>query len=141
MSEGKECIKCGMFKDISGFYTNKTSKSGYHNACKKCRKEYAKKYQKKNMRKVRNRAYLSRYGISIEEYETLYEKQKGCCSICGTSNSTGKLKYAKLFVDHCHNRDEVRGLLCKSCNIGLGEFKDDVSLLQKAIEYLNGQHN
>ena len=39
-------------------------------------------------------------------------------------------------VDHCHETNQIRGLLCSSCNIGLGQFQDSIKLLSKAIDYL-----
>lgn len=51
------------------------------------------------------------------------------CAICG-----GK---EKLVVDHDHETDKVRGLLCFFCNLGLGNFRDNPQLLKKAIEYLS----
>ena len=55
------------------------------------------------------------------------------CAICGTdANELTR----ELGVDHNHETDEVRGLLCNHCNIGLGNFRDDVELMNKAIEYL-----
>lgn len=44
-----------------------------------------------------------------------------------------------LFVDHCHDKKKVRGMLCNNCNTGLGYFKDDTTRLQRAIDYLNGK--
>jgi hypothetical protein len=80
------------------------------------------------------------YGITKKEYDLLFAKQKGVCLICGqTENSftrTGKV-ITKLFVDHNHKTNKVRGLLCSGCNKGLGYFKDSPKLLGKAIKYLN----
>jgi len=58
------------------------------------------------------------------------------CAICGID---ARELQRELSVDHSHDTDEVRGLLCGHCNIGLGNFRDDVELLSKAIEYL-GKH-
>jgi hypothetical protein len=55
------------------------------------------------------------------------------CAICGASHSENRKGLA---LDHCHNTGKIRGYLCQACNLGLGNFKDDKSLLLRAIEYL-----
>ena len=72
------------------------------------------------------------YGITLNQYNFLLEKQRGLCSIC-FKKELGK----KLAVDHCHKSKKIRGLLCQNCNIGIGVFKDDTLLLRSAIEYLS----
>jgi hypothetical protein len=74
-----------------------------------------------------------KYNLSLEEYNNMFAIQRGCCAICGTHQSEMKIR---LSVDHDHTTGKIRSLLCKSCNIGLGEFKDRVELLKKAISYL-----
>ena len=84
--------------------------------------------------RMRITAYMRKYGITIEKYEILLAEQNGCCAIClAVTGSDGK----RLAVDHNHETGEVRGLLCDNCNTGLGMFKDNPSLLAKAINYLN----
>jgi hypothetical protein len=41
-----------------------------------------------------------------------------------------------LDVDHCHRTGKIRGLLCNSCNQGLGLFKDDEKIMKQAADYL-----
>ena len=65
------------------------------------------------------------------DYDALLARQNGVCAICETTEP-GK----PLYVDHCHIRNEVRGLLCRSCNLGLGNFKHDPRLLRAATAYL-----
>ncbi len=74
-----------------------------------------------------------RYGLSNEEYQEMLDAQQGVCAICGKECR----KNLFLSVDHNHRTGAVRGLLCDDCNNGLAKFFDDVTLLQKAIEYLN----
>lgn len=83
----------------------------------------------------RDKSLKSIYGITIEDYDKMYAAQSGKCWICGTYRNSGGQD--GLVVDHCHNKGHVRGLLCASCNHGLGKFKDDTQRLEKAIEYLN----
>jgi len=75
------------------------------------------------------------FGLEAEQYADLYLTHNGKCAICAISEADAGEK--GLAVDHCHSTGNVRGLLCRKCNTSLGQFKDDVSLLQKAIEYLN----
>lgn len=74
----------------------------------------------------------SRYGITTEQYEAKLLEQNGVCRICGGTNKSGR----RLHIDHDHATGVVRDLLCAGCNSGLGGFKDDGRLLQKAIAYL-----
>jgi hypothetical protein len=81
----------------------------------------------------RDLALRNAYGISLEEYDNMLESQLGCCAICAmTPEKNGR----RLDVDHCHETGRVRGLLCASCNLGIGKFKDNPSLLAEAIKYL-----
>ena len=75
------------------------------------------------------------YGIDINRYNQILESQNYACAICGSTETGGKGK-KHFSVDHCHTTKKVRGLLCKSCNIMLGEAKDNTRILSKAIEYL-----
>lgn len=79
-----------------------------------------------------NRKYKwkSRYGISPEQYEAALEACNYTCQICGEKCHT------RLSIDHCHETQENRGLLCKKCNTGIGMFQNDSWLLENAIEYL-----
>ena len=80
------------------------------------------------------KAHLFRsYGLTPAQYEAMRAGQAGGCAICGEPCATGK----RLSVDHCHDSMAVRGLLCGTCNSGIGMFKDKPDLLRKAAEYLD----
>ena len=76
---------------------------------------------------------IKKYGITYTEYDNMYSNQNGKCACCGDEI---KRIDKHTHIDHCHTTGKVRGILCKSCNIGIGEFKDSVDILQKAIDYL-----
>ena len=59
----------------------------------------------------------------------MWKDQEGICLICKKDEAT--------VVDHCHITDTVRGLLCHSCNLLLGQAKDNIEILRNAIEYLD----
>jgi hypothetical protein len=72
------------------------------------------------------------YGISLEEYDAMLDRQGGVCAICKRKPDEGKA----LFVDHCHVTGRVRGLLCGKCNSVLAFGNDDPDILRAAIAYL-----
>ena len=84
--------------------------------------------------RMRANAYMRQYGITVEEYDVLYEEQNRGCAICFAPTGSNNKRLA---VDHNHETGEVRGLLCDDCNIGLGKFKDNPNLLDTAINYLS----
>lgn len=131
----KTCSKCGITKKVSDFYRNSSSYDGRAHSCKICNEErkrlYRAKYPERHKRSQRNTKIKRAYGIDIETYDKMYEDQGGCCFLCGGSPSDRTLA-----VDHCHESGNVGKLLCGNCNLGLGNFKDSIEVLEKAIEYL-----
>jgi hypothetical protein len=106
---------------------------GKHYKSKYCSRHCCKTYSGTRESVVlsnRRGKYFTLYGITIDEYDTMSLQQDGKCKICGETPH-------KLFVDHCHSTNKVRGLLCMKCNAALGLFKDKVSNLQNAILYLD----
>lgn len=104
-------------------------------------KAYQKAWRKNNPLKSKSNDLKKSYGITLNEFEELIAKQDNKCAICGKEETTIiKGKRIRLAVDHCHTTNEVRGLLCRNCNKGLGLFFDNVELLKNAINYLS-QHN
>lgn len=73
------------------------------------------------------------YGISKEDYLALVKKQKSKCGSCG-DDATGAEH--TLHIDHDHATNEIRGLLCASCNTALGWLHDDVTRIEKLAKYL-----
>lgn len=70
------------------------------------------------------------YGITLEEYDKLFEEQKGVCWICQQESTE------RLCVDHAHDTGQIRGLLCRKCNLVIGNADEDVAVLNRAIDYL-----
>lgn len=88
---------------------------------------------KRRGRDQRDDQLRTKYRITKADYDAMLVRQGGVCALCKkTSDKT-------LHVDHCHATGAVRGLLCGMCNVGLGCFKDDKTLLKRAISYLRGE--
>jgi hypothetical protein len=73
------------------------------------------------------------YGITVEQWKLMFESQGFACAICRTTTNSSNQKWS---TDHCHTTGKVRGILCQPCNTGIGLLKDNVDVLQQAIEYL-----
>lgn len=99
---------------------------------------YASRWHKINRKlhpdKYKHQKLMADYGLSLQEFNELREKQNYKCKICSVHEN--KLPKA-ICVDHDHITGKIRGLLCESCNKLLGNAKDNIFLLNKAIEYLN----
>ncbi len=84
--------------------------------------------------KARARQLKRLYGITLDTYNQMLDAQAGRCAICGSTLSSRSLD-----VDHDHDTGKVRGLLCQSCNHGIGHFGDSPEILREAVAYLEGQ--
>lgn len=80
----------------------------------------------------------TRYGITKDQYQLLYDHQNGLCAGCGIVPKSGGRGNANinLFLDHNHITDEIRGLLCQGCNAAIGLAKDDPKILRSLADYL-----
>lgn len=76
----------------------------------------------------RNHKRKIKYNLTEEQYGVMVLQQSNKCLICGDE--------VDLVVDHDHSTGKIRGLLCHTCNIGLGMFKDNIENLERSIEYL-----
>jgi hypothetical protein len=102
--------------------------------------KYSKEYNNshKESTKIRSRIHtIKRHGVTPEQYGEMFNKQEGKCAICGKHQD--KLK-SSLHVDHNHETNKIRGLLCYKCNSVLGYADDDIQILLQAIEYLKNNN-
>ena len=78
---------------------------------------------------LRDKCRVQSYGLSLQDYRAMLERQGKVCGICKTPGKP-------LCVDHCHATGKVRGLLCRDCNLGLGNYKDNPVFTRAATAYL-----
>lgn len=130
-----ECRRCGVFKLASEMSTN----SRY--LCVKCFSQKGNDWQLDHPEAAgnhkRNYSFLKNYGITLDDAWNMLLAQDCLCLICGNSlTAFGQKNDRSPHVDHDHATGKVRGILCFTCNVGMGMFKDDVARLQSAIRYL-----
>ena len=132
----KKCTKCGIEKPLSEFHKDRTTKTGVRSMCKTCYSDFHSSYYQNNTEKVKlknKKQWLKRkYNMEINQFQSIKIKQKGNCAICNTKLEDGFLVH----VDHDHETGNVRGILCRWCNTGLGNFKDSMVNLKSALRYL-----
>ena len=140
ITETPVCNKCGVDLTDENCSSHKTPtiKNRWY-ICNSCKEQHvSEKKEKLDYRLYDN--MFNKYGITVEDYLNLLEDQQGVCAICKRQNPSrerfGVRADRRLFVDHCHETGNVRGLLCMYCNTGLGMFKDNIEYLLEAINYL-----
>ncbi len=148
----KICRKCLTLKPDSDFNRHDYTKDKLRNECKECQKIHAHDHYKEvaplervkrkihyhaNKRAFHHWHLQKNFKISVEDYERMFKDQDGKCSICGSEKPYPNPRIKNFAVDHDHETGKIRGLLCVSCNVGIGHFRHDPSLLQKAIDYLH----
>lgn len=131
----KLCSVCKQTKDLGAFYSRLDRFQQFQSECKECCRIRRAKWWKSESGKLssRNSKLKARFGITLQQYNQLLENQNFKCLIC---TATESVLGHSLAVDHCHTTGKIRGLLCKSCNIGIGNLKDNIQNLQNAIKYL-----
>lgn len=137
------CPKCKITKPISEFHRNERKFRGIDNTCKLCgapgRKVAREKFWKKNGGRDGYKSTTwdfkkTLYGITKEQFYQKLSEQQGACSICRITPIGDVWKV--YHVDHNHLTGQVRGLLCGHCNRGLGQFKDSITAIKNASQYL-----
>lgn len=108
-------------------------RKGYHKQLAERRRAYVESHQVEVAEYRRRNKLAIRYGITLEQYTEIYNRQGGACAIC---RRTGRL-----VVDHDHKTKEVRGLLCHRCNVSIGSLGDTVAGLMRAVEYLEKSYS
>lgn len=130
---------------------NKDHRAAYLQEWKKANKESQAEYQKKYQADYRKRegvqkAYWEKnlrknYRLSPEDFNDLWNKQGGKCGVCSVDMSPRGRTSDSVCVDHNHQTGEIRGLLCRACNHGIGNLKDCPDVLEAAAKYLRSKGN
>ena len=160
----KQCSKCAKVLPHTDFY-QRASGASLHSACKSCERAMAKdwyernrdkakssyqewraknpdavkQYRTENRRKAYQQEVRRKYGVDADWFDKQMHAQGGKCLCCGVAFAWGD-KFTTPHVDHCHDSNAVRGLLCNRCNSVLGLCKDSQELLANLAKYLKKCH-
>lgn len=124
----KRCPRCGEWKPEGDFYASRKGADGLAYGCKLCQAA------------VQRAKVPRRHGLTEVDYDALSAGQGDACAICRQPCRLGALS-----IDHDHAccpagdrscGECIRGLLCRTCNVALGNMRDDPTLLRRAAEYL-----
>lgn len=162
----KQCTRCGANKPADAFYGHGKRPGWRRPTCKDCCRaesqrrhahvkhivnparvtryandpEYRaqhlqqmKTHYKRDPEWMRLQATLHRYGLTLDQYHSLQERQDFCCAICGDELVDG---VQGTHIDHCHDTQRIRGLLCNGCNLGIGHFRERPAALTAAARYV-----
>jgi len=136
----KRCFMCERVLSIESFGTDRSRGDGYNAKCRACatlsRKEWESRNPEKSKETSRKSAHkfrLKAAGWDPNTYENLVTEHGEVCQICSVGPAGPGLHLA---IGHDHVTGNIRGLLCNSCNIALGNFGDDPERLASAINYL-----
>jgi hypothetical protein len=161
----KRCKVCGESKPLDDFYRAAGTADGYRSDCKPCNlaakrartaldpqanRDRVRQWQLENPEryKAKQREYVEsgqkkfwsrryhlkrKYGMTLADYDRIFQAQNGVCAICFEPRPDERT----LHVDHDHETDVIRGLLCFRCNNALGDFREEYELFQRAADYLD----
>lgn len=115
---GRNCSKCGEFKEWSEFRKQSRGINKKQSACKNCEKQHYKKMKH----------YIKKNGWTTGLWNACYEYQEGICVIDGCYNEA-------THADHDHVTEEPRALLCMGCNTALGILSEDVDKITGLLRY------
>jgi len=99
--------------------------------CPDCRKDPRSAEQ---LRAKERRRTLQAYGLTQGDWDRLVGLQQDRCAVCKTTKPGGRGE--SWHIDHDHVTDRVRGLLCHSCNVGIGNLQDDPEIMLAAARYV-----
>ena len=125
----KLCTLCYENKPFDEFLKNVRYKDGHYKHCKKCHYEVY----------GRDAHYRRSYGVTQYQYNQMVLDQNNKCKVCELDAGDGQ--FTRLVVDHCHKNNEFRGLICQSCNMALGNVKDNSETLRKLADYLDDYYD
>lgn len=135
---------------LERFYKNPSNKDGLSFRCSDCSKGDQRKWRNNHPggETAKNRRYRERhperrldtalkryYGISLEDKKAILSAQGGTCGNPGCGKVLDVMD-RHTCVDHCHTTGKVRGVLCRNCNVSLGQLEESAVRILGLVDYL-----
>ena len=127
----KTCRKCDVDLVIGDNWSEAAEKARAY-ICRPCRSEKGREYYEANITAIAEKRMMSRFGITLEQYDKMLFNQNGKCACCGKHHTD---EHYSLAVDHDHNTGAVRALLCGGCNRAFGIMGDNVKGVKQLYDY------
>ena len=139
----RQCRRCGVLKALDEFYFTSKNSDNRDSTCKSCRRSRQKVNYARRPKGTSREYWWKSRGIldfdgsplTHERFLEIFRDQGERCAICYT-NEPGRYDW---LPDHNHETGIVRGILCNSCNMGLGKLEDSPTLLRRAADYLENR--
>lgn len=132
--ETKFCTGCREERPLDQYHNSRSRPDGKVSRCITCRNRVHREWSKNNRDKERNYRLKTTFGITQEDYNTLLACQGGVCLMCERPPADRPLE-----IDHNHETGAIRGLLCRFCNLVLGNAFDSPETLEAGARYLRSQ--
>src|SRR5215472_1574 len=146
----KRCTKCGKVKLLIEFGRSGETEDGFFSWCKVCVRRWQRntgnraqaggmlqqlqrERHEKALQARRRMRILQTYGISQEQHDQMLEEQHYLCALCGAELTDDVVPS----IDHSHDTDTIRGIVCRKCNLMLGLAEDDPKILFMGAKYLH----
>lgn len=127
-----KCPSCNKNKHKTSFSKDGTRPNGLCWQCKECAKKSRQSSYCAARQKIIN--IKTKYKVTTEEIKLLMKIVH--CDLCGKKISWTPGAKTRAMIDHCHDSNQVRGILCSSCNTGLGKIGDTVATVKRALSYV-----
>ena len=125
------CHRCKIKANGDTYYSRNTEK--VRRKTSEYQRNHPEMRNKKNLKHT-----LKKFNLTIDDYNKMFKEQDGRCGCCGKHQSELE---KRLHIDHCHDTDKVRGLLCWECNASIGKLGDNLDGVLKAVSYLEKFEN
>lgn len=143
----KTCAKCTRDLPREAFGKCARTRTGLQSYCRECqgrwvaenrpkRRAQQRAWYERNRQAQALRSRANKYGITVDELQRLLAVRN--CEACGAELDHDPHSH-RTHVDHCHATGKVRGVLCRYCNVAIGQIGDSPERAEQLAAYLRAR--